>query len=577
VFDVHKTLNLFQKGTLSKKETHKTILDTLDGHDDLRQELMDILLHPAARWGLDDFDLPAQDPMQPLLETAPQYLQPPHELQMRLPSFSSWFPASQNDHLGSLPAFSSYNGYNGSGREQSFVSSPSLSIPPPLQLPDPSGHLWIDADAEASYTNLHGNEFLAPPVQTAFRNPWDNSNHYDTWTNDGMTFPTNNENLGGNFDFEELSTLPFHDHPQASLSHSHDTESYTTLTLPQQEAPRSLHTTQHTPSPTNHDPFRTMKLEENLADLHAPPTPSSQSPPHASQTEDVVEAVEAEQASMGDRSQSLGGPFVHAICGKGFATLSGVKKHHWGKKVNDLATTTGCWAKHKKPNVAWDEHASCKDGRSTSVVIKSHPPTTKQNQTKASTPQFTGVSAYEVPHFQPLPGFPTLEDLPRTVAKTIHTGNAPTSYSQEPEMTVQTPEPAIRGSFDSLLTAVNVVSQIDAPKPKGRADSIALNLDAQVAAAEQHHPFIPYEPSTSSLDSPSYRAIAPAALDMTCSFLMEGHPNNTSGHHTNYTSEEQASVPSSDMGGSYVVGALSRPFQPLVASSSGPAKKKRKV
>ncbi|KAJ4381885.1 hypothetical protein N0V86_003253 [Didymella sp. IMI 355093] len=280
---------------------------------------------------------------------------------------------------------------------------------------------------------------------------------------------------------------------------------------------------------------------------------------------------------MFDRSQSLGGPFVHTICGKGFSTLSGVKKHHWGKKVNDLATTTGCWAKHKKPNVAWDEHASCKDGRSTSVVIESLPPRTKQNQTKASTSQFTNASTYEVPHFQPLPGFPTLEDLPRTVAETVHAGNAPTSYSQEPEMPIQTPEPAIRGSFDSLLTAVNVLSQIDSPKPKGRADSIALNLDAQVAAAEQHHPFIPYEPPTSSLDSPSYRAIAPAALDMAGRFMMEGHPNNTSGHHMTYMSEEQPSVPSSDMGRSYAVRVLSRPFQPLMASLSGPAKKKRKV
>lgn len=47
------------------------------------------------------------------------------------------------------------------------------------------------------------------------------------------------------------------------------------------------------------------------------------------------------------------GPYVHAICGKGFPTKSAVKKHHWGPKPGDLETTRGCWAKNNKPDVAW--------------------------------------------------------------------------------------------------------------------------------------------------------------------------------------------------------------------------------
>ncbi len=45
---------------------------------------------------------------------------------------------------------------------------------------------------------------------------------------------------------------------------------------------------------------------------------------------------------------------------------------------------------------------------------------------------------------------------------------------------------AARGSFDNLLTAVNIASRIDAPKPLGRNDSVVSYLDAQAAAAERN-------------------------------------------------------------------------------------------
>ncbi|XPS69220.1 hypothetical protein M3J07_001488 [Ascochyta lentis] len=90
--NVHETLGAFKRGEISKRDVHKTIIDTLEGHDDLRQRLMDILLHPEARWAPGDFDLPVEQQMQPILEPIPQFLQPAHQPQMRLPSISSsWF------------------------------------------------------------------------------------------------------------------------------------------------------------------------------------------------------------------------------------------------------------------------------------------------------------------------------------------------------------------------------------------------------------------------------------------------------------------------------------------------------
>lgn len=245
---------------------------------------------------------------------------------------------------------------------------------------------------------------------------------------------------------------------------------------------------------------------------------------------------------MVDPDQSTGLPYVHSLCGKGFSTLTGVKKHHWGKKANDLATTTGCWAKHNKPDVAWDDHPSCKGGRSTSVVAKTAPPTRKQRQTKHSLSQSTSPSPIDVPQFQLLPGFPILDDLPRTVAKAVHAGNAPGSSTQE--MMHQTPRFASRSGFDSLLTAVNVVSQIDAPKPKGRADSIAQNLDAQVAAAEQRLSVGAYESSKSSFNVGPYRAIAPAALEVTGSSWTGQPLDNISGHYLHSMSEHSSVLPS---------------------------------
>jgi hypothetical protein len=53
------------------------------------------------------------------------------------------------------------------------------------------------------------------------------------------------------------------------------------------------------------------------------------------------------------RPTRVKGEFIHSLCGKSFATRHGVKKHHWGPKIDDRATTTGCWAKHGKPGVEW--------------------------------------------------------------------------------------------------------------------------------------------------------------------------------------------------------------------------------
>lgn len=537
---------------------------------------MDIITHRAARWGPDDFDLPDQSSTQLPLEGVPQYLQPSHELQMRLPSSSSWVSIRPYDQFAN-PLVSS--GYSGAGYEQTFVSSSSLPMPPPLRMPNPSGQLY--ADANSAYADLQGHQYLVPPVQRAFRNPWNSLNHLGNWTIDGVDFTTGDANLDGYFEIQQPSIFPSHHHHEATLPYSHHIESRAMPTLTQQTDSHSHTAPYQIPSPISHNPLPTAKSEEQPTDFRTPPTSNSQSLPSVSQPGDAAETREAQNAGMVGPDQSKGLPYVHSLCGKVFSTLTGVKKHHWGKKANDLATTTGCWAKHNKPDVAWDDHPSCKGGRSTPVVAKSASPTTKQRQTEHSMSQSSSLPAMDVPQFQPLPEFPTVDDLPRTVAKVVHTGNAPGSDTQEQGAMHQMPQVPSKSEFDSLLTAVNTVSQIEAPKPKGCTESIARNLDAQVAAAERYHSVGNFELSTSSFDVAAHRAIAPAALDVTGSSdigepLNNNNNNNNSGYYLHSTNEESSVLPP-DIEKSYTSGALSGSFQSFLASSYGPARKRRKV
>lgn len=81
-----------------------------------------------------------------------------------------------------------------------------------------------------------------------------------------------------------------------------------------------------------------------------------------------------------------------------------------------------------------------------------------------------------------LPGFPTLDHLPDTVAGAV---NAMPVFDGQP-IPYNTARLPMMNSFESLLTAVNAVVEVDAPKPQGRNDSVVSYLDAQAAAAEHN-------------------------------------------------------------------------------------------
>ncbi|KAF1845347.1 uncharacterized protein K460DRAFT_355178 [Cucurbitaria berberidis CBS 394.84] len=194
----------------------------------------------------------------------------------------------------------------------------------------------------------------------------------------------------------------------------------------------------------------------------------------------------SEMKTAGDCSE--GDRFVHSICGKGFASRAKVRKHHWGAKNNDVRTKTGCWAKHKKPNVSWDEHPSCKEEAPAPRAVKKSP-SQSTLRPKDSGHAAPGVPTM-IPRYNTIEGFPTLQDLPQTVAQALGPWT-PTRHSLENVGPYHSHRVPVRGSFETLLSAVNVASRIDAPKPEGRNDSVVSHLDAQAVAAEHDRQYNP--------------------------------------------------------------------------------------
>jgi hypothetical protein len=153
------------------------------------------------------------------------------------------------------------------------------------------------------------------------------------------------------------------------------------------------------------------------------------------------------------------GQFVHSICGRGFTRRQAVKKHHWGDKLDDLETTTGCWAKHRKPNVNWNEHPSCK-------VISRVPPLHSYGMGSTSAASNTPAVLAMVPSYR----------------DTILGPSTPLQYHSYGLPGTATPSSS--SPFQNLLTAVNIAASIENPAPKGRIDSLIVsNFDAQAEAA----------------------------------------------------------------------------------------------
>ncbi|KAF2449557.1 hypothetical protein P171DRAFT_195316 [Karstenula rhodostoma CBS 690.94] len=153
------------------------------------------------------------------------------------------------------------------------------------------------------------------------------------------------------------------------------------------------------------------------------------------------------------------GGFIHAICGKGFHSRSAVKKHHWGPKAGDLTTTRGCWAKNKRPDVAWDAHPSCRTGSTRLNTNNRQSIATEDDDSVSTSPELNAA---------PPPAM-------------VSRRSAVQQFNNTP----------VHG-LDTLVSAASFAERIDAPRPQdGRNDSVVAQLDAQAAIAQRNRRTLP--------------------------------------------------------------------------------------
>jgi hypothetical protein len=176
--------------------------------------------------------------------------------------------------------------------------------------------------------------------------------------------------------------------------------------------------------------------------------------------------------------------FIHALCGKGFASRYKVRKHHWGAKNDDLATKTGCWAKHGRPHSNWDDHHSCKTSLTKTRTAKMNDATMAQWEPKTVISQFGADTAPRTWTESPktLPGFPTLQNLPQTVAAALKSYSGD-EYLHTGEPLCQ-PQHSPRDGLENSLTTIGISLWNDGSKREARNDSVMSRPDAQASAAE---------------------------------------------------------------------------------------------
>ncbi|KAJ4371464.1 hypothetical protein N0V83_004681 [Neocucurbitaria cava] len=475
---INAILNSFRNGEITKRDALSSITLTLRDQDDIKQDLMNVLYHKDAKWGADDFDFD-----QLVAQSCPQFLQPAHEPQMRLPPISSLYPnrlavqsinpavlnvygglATLANDVYSGPIFAQHGNPNWTAPAQ-VPSSPQWQMPtsfhslnqPAMTQASEFSHYKNANEADMSPAHEHFSGVAHP---RRIQGDWENIDHSDDYATHipikkEVSADASPSVLGSPFAMP--LGRPAVDMPPPPLKRSHQSVS-------------STPGTPTTPAATLHQPKK---------------QPSS-----------TVKVAQSQREAPS---------FIHSICGKGFSSRSKVKKHHWGAKNDDLNTTTGCCkfhifrpasinfvlissfqiqgVKHSKPNVSWDEHPSCKESTvSQRAVKKTNMQSTPRDHLSE---QKAPVVPAMIPSYNTIPGFPILQDLPQTVAQALTLSN-PTQHTFEHIGSYHSHRlPTSSNSFDSLLTAVNVASRIDAPKPQGRNDSVVSHLDAQAAAAER--------------------------------------------------------------------------------------------
>ncbi|KAH3918947.1 hypothetical protein HBH56_026790 [Parastagonospora nodorum] len=462
----------FRQGRASKRETISTISEALGNHHDLKRDLQNILDHQDARWGAGDFD---NLPLALVEGQPPQFLQPVHEPQMRHPFLSS--PWDSNNGLLTtfspmgLTGLSQYSTFAKSTEQPALMpqNGPDSSHPPSRAMlsspfvPDlvgpsraqptypgidqTSGFLPYPRPKQIFGTNPSQPEQSNIPQESPYLEPW--------WSEDWFTQTGHQQGRGEIMSTQESSEV---------------TSAQKPLTAPPAASFLGSSKLNWTPMPMDAPdigmPPPSRKRSRALSFLQ-PKAEGGQASGNTVHDYNVSKSQTASPPSTKVSRDSTSvapkgsGQFIHSVCGRGFTRRQAVKKHHWGDKLDDLDTTTGCWAKHKKPNVNWNEHPSCK-------VISRVP----------------ALHSYGVGSTSAASNAPAVPAMVPSYRDTIP---GPSTFLQYHSHGLPgTATPSSSSPFQDLLTAVNIAASIEEPTLKGRIDSlIGSNLDVQADAAAQ--------------------------------------------------------------------------------------------
>ncbi|CAI6321339.1 unnamed protein product [Periconia digitata] len=503
----------FKNGQLSKQQAHMTMSQVLMPHYELEHMLLNILDHPQANWGHGDFYFPkVEEPTGSATQTPPGLMQPQHHLQLPRPYESSdWNPTYHTSHAQSTSSFADspgvpfipmpqmsnpdhaqishqnqvydqgeyqYYGGNASNPQPGYIqngnitwnpytpdelSSSIASMPVEPALEHYANSYHDDTSHYASYSRLdHPNNFGSSSyadagqqenayfLQSAWQEGGIETTPAESYRHQPEQFAASEENRVAQLTFNPSSQK---DPQLASSSSPH--HAYGPADQP--IVPVNL------PQDNNEDNFTSPinnQLDQDHVDLNSATTDRVQGHYDAlnakaastvSPTETSV--ASPEQGTPSSRRVSTEArPYIHEICGMGFASRYNVKKHHWGQVVDDENTVTGCWYKHGKPDSAWNAHPSCASDNSKPRAVKTKQKTPRKN---------SDFNAPVVPSMIPsadrtLSEFPDLRDLPNTVAELV---SASTIFAEQPGF--HQPQPSStrdQQGMDSLLSAVSAVT-----------------------------------------------------------------------------------------------------------------------
>jgi hypothetical protein len=475
---IHEVLDAFQNRKVTKRHAHATVIDTLGRQDDLKKDLMDILYHRDSKWALGDFNLPVVQPERPersVPQPTPMFLEPTHYPQMRMPSaLLSWSPASLASHSIDPAVLSTYTGC---GSKQSprlvttptrFDCSPTFGNPTADQPATTPSSSSFDFDTPTGALNHRlGGDLAQDHVKT---------NIEPSRSIQGRDYKNHLRLPVPSYQISAYQVMSWNSYSIEASSEALDVPR--TLSLPRIVMPLSAERCNLNESCADTTIGGQPNERPGLLEGHSLPSVVSDS----SFVENQANPAEAGIPPV--RRSAARGPFIHAICGKAFTSRYKVKKHHWGVKNDDVATTTGCWAKHGKPNSDWDDHGSCKMSstgaraakmKDTTRMHRGHPMTASGVEAGSTLQAWTKAPKM-------LPGFPTLQDLPQTVAAALKThGEDEYMHSGEAHWCTQH---AHWDESEDVLTGFDACLGAGTPKREERNDSVMSHAEAWDAAAE---------------------------------------------------------------------------------------------